>query len=660
MRYHVYTDARHPTGAVAAGHSLTVYDDSAGTSESDIYASESGGNPIANPVTVPATGIVDFWAESPAPWGLAQGDVEARPLFSSGDLPNVRSRGATGLGIADDTAAIQAALTAAGAGGRVYVPGGVYKISAPLVIHSNTHLELAPDATIILASGSGCNILRNAAVTPQRTVTDAAIDSAGTTLTSVTAAFTNADVGRTAVVAGGRLNSAPLVANIVTINGGTSVELSVAAGASVTGVACNIHDRDTNIVLTGGTWDQQGNDGAGYLGHLILMRHVDGIIARDIAPASVSPSHGYGISCADVTNVQCSNLTGRINSAVIQFDGPASNIVVRDVFGTASDDAVAFTATNGATYAPYRDCCGDITDVEVENVLCASATSGLKFTTGDGTFMDRVRVRGVNNLGTGAAWVVGNDTGIVAIGSLLIEGVTGSAYVQPGGQIDELTIRNTTHAPTVDSSPAVLVGSSVRKLTISGARCKTAKTSTHLLMMGDTQTMQSIDISDVHWDVGAGSSIVSCFSGAVTIGALTISRLQTAGAPGSVVSNGPGGTLGKLSLSDVDLVNTYWLADLRTTTDVFLANVKSDSMAFYCYAPAALTVYGSGIKAGVSVVDSGAIASRSLDFRVNVALLTKHAGDMAYNTNGGLGCGEGPVICDGTNWKHLYTGAVTA
>lgn len=97
MRYHVYTEARHPTGAVAAGHSLTVYDDAAGTQESDIYAAASGGSPLANPVTVPATGIVDFWVTVPVPHVVAQGEATPRPL------PVVMSPGQDNVFTADQT-----------------------------------------------------------------------------------------------------------------------------------------------------------------------------------------------------------------------------------------------------------------------------------------------------------------------------------------------------------------------------------------------------------------------------------------------------------------------------------------------------------------------------------------------------------------------------
>lgn len=50
------------------------------------------------------------------------------------DWINVRQRGAKADGTTDDTAAIQAALNAAGTGGTVYLPAGTYATSAPLTV----------------------------------------------------------------------------------------------------------------------------------------------------------------------------------------------------------------------------------------------------------------------------------------------------------------------------------------------------------------------------------------------------------------------------------------------------------------------------------------------------------------------------------------------
>lgn len=64
---------------------------------------------------------------------------------------------AVGDGVADDTVAIQTALSA---GGHIYLPGGTYSVpGAPLRIKERTRLELAPDARILRAGAAG--LLRN-------------------------------------------------------------------------------------------------------------------------------------------------------------------------------------------------------------------------------------------------------------------------------------------------------------------------------------------------------------------------------------------------------------------------------------------------------------------------------------------------------------------
>lgn len=72
-----------------------------------------------------------------------------------------------------------------------------------------------------------------------RTVTDAAITSGQATLTSVTAAWTSADVGRTVVVAGAASGSAVLQGTIQSVAGNVAT-LYFNAGTTVTGARCTI------------------------------------------------------------------------------------------------------------------------------------------------------------------------------------------------------------------------------------------------------------------------------------------------------------------------------------------------------------------------------------------------------------------------------------
>lgn len=109
-----------------------------------------------------ANAIAEMNAQKGTPGGIATLDTFGRvtpsqlpPLGGGGgggtalDWHNVKSAtyGAVGDGLADDTAAIQAAIDAAGYGGVVYFPQGVYQVSQPLdlprgVVLQGTHSNL--------------------------------------------------------------------------------------------------------------------------------------------------------------------------------------------------------------------------------------------------------------------------------------------------------------------------------------------------------------------------------------------------------------------------------------------------------------------------------------------------------------------------------------
>jgi len=79
-------------------------------------------------------------------------------------------------------------------------------------------------------------------LTTSRVVTDGATTNTDTTVTSVTGAFTAADIGKSITGAG-----IPVGATIASINSGTSVEISAAATATATGVTLTIGTAGTVI-----------------------------------------------------------------------------------------------------------------------------------------------------------------------------------------------------------------------------------------------------------------------------------------------------------------------------------------------------------------------------------------------------------------------------
>ncbi|MFJ1782612.1 glycosyl hydrolase family 28-related protein [Streptomyces anulatus] len=131
---------------VAAGAVVTFWDAAAdGVQYTDLL--DGAGSPITQ-VTATAygalprfrgpDGVTGMWADAGGP---TRAWMDAHSITTGGntggsvqDWLNVRAYGAAGDNVTDDTAAIQAALTACPMGGIVYLPAGAYRTSAPLTI----------------------------------------------------------------------------------------------------------------------------------------------------------------------------------------------------------------------------------------------------------------------------------------------------------------------------------------------------------------------------------------------------------------------------------------------------------------------------------------------------------------------------------------------
>jgi hypothetical protein len=131
---------------VAAGAVVTFYDTSTGgTQYTDLL--DAGSLPITSvtadeygalPRFFGPDGVEGMWADA---GGSSRAWIEAHNIGtdeaaagSVRDWLNVRDFGAVGDNLADDTAAIQAALAAAPMGGIVYLPAGAYRTNEPLTI----------------------------------------------------------------------------------------------------------------------------------------------------------------------------------------------------------------------------------------------------------------------------------------------------------------------------------------------------------------------------------------------------------------------------------------------------------------------------------------------------------------------------------------------
>jgi hypothetical protein len=574
----------------------------------------------------------------------------------------------------DDTSVIQAALTAVRVAGGGHVkgrPGSAYKISAPIVQGSNTTLDLTA-ATLTLKSGSNCNMWQSyAAVNATQTATDAATTVASNVVT--TALGASAAVGQSVVVtgAGGVLADAsqgPLV-GLVSAATSTTITLvkldgvtAMPAVAAVTGGAIKLYNRDKNIQVIGGKWDRGANDGTALARHNLLARRIDGL---KIGLEGFSSTAGkYVVSAGDVTAADISLGVLNAKSDGAHINGPARGVTIHHIYGTSEDDLASLTS---ADYNTYSDVQGDIDQVDISHVVGNSTTCILKFATSASCRIDGVSGTNLKHTKDGKVLSYANDCGLINIGTVRLSNLYGYADTFAStGSIGNLYVKGWSWTVPASHSTAPVF---------------------RILCSFDSVTIDDINLSSAY----ATFFVYVDNAGALTGGSIALrgGRIYGPGACGIRVE-GASNTVRRISASDVALTGpsggsilrtassatvnqihcvggdvsggSTWAVDIQGagTPDVFLSrttgpiHVGSTNSAYVRQADGGTTVTATG-----NTIDSGAsVRAQSFDFKVDVSKLIKtNANDCAFNSNAALACGTGPVVTNGTSWKHIYTGA---
>ena len=334
------------------------------------------------------------------------------------------------------TAAVNAWIAAGSALGVKRIVGSL-TITAPLIIPSNTYFD-ATGATITSAFIG--NMVQNAAyATPDRTVTGAAITAASTTLTSATAAFTSADVGKTVSVVGAAPASGPLYTTIASVTNSTTAVLTLAAYATVSAATLIIQNRDSNITITGGTWQRNaggpvGGTGNGWANgaHSILLRRVDKLAIRNLRTGSTGGK--YMVALGDVTDFHVADILAASNASdTVHMTGPCSDGVVERVrVRYGGDDVVAFTTTD---YVSYDDMHGDFKNVTVRDITASNATravlaAGSASGVDDGFTLKNVTVENVDQLGSGQGVSVNGPFSTALLPALTLRNINGNVLLQ--------------------------------------------------------------------------------------------------------------------------------------------------------------------------------------------------------------------------------------
>lgn len=571
----------------------------------------------------------------------------------------------------DDTAMINQFLADYAGSHIIGLFGSTYTITNPLVMRSGTWLDMT--SCVVNYTGIGTNLVNNYAVSiSNRNLADANTTVGSATITSATAAFTSADIGRSIVVpvaggapATGQTTPGPLVGTILTVVDASTVTIDHTATRAVVAGPAYIYTRDHDIKLTGGTWNRNNSIGAGTNMHSILFRHVD---VLDISGLTVTTLGGkYAINVGDVTRVTAGNIHFRTDSDGFHVQGPASTIIVRDISGVTGDDSVAVTARD---YATYNDTQGNVSGVIIDGVRTVlDDSANVKIIGGTGCKLRDIIVRNIQSTGTvrGVA-VIDDQVGSTDINGLLIDGVS-------------VTLVDSPNARAVDIQVGAGKNGTVRNVSFNGV--------SSILIGVLVGTWDSIDISNI----ATSTAIAACdlIRTGGTIGVIKCSGLYARFSDGTsnVFSTGTGTVIGRCIINDVDSVggrdvfsisnsitqlitnnitvsSGSRLANVSTTVDWTLNNFYAATLtnaAIYVSATAVLTLRGSGTRRGGTWQGFQRQATQTIycynpDFPADLALLTHvpvtapMLEGAAWNTNTALSCGAGRVVDTGYVWKN--------
>ena len=497
----------------------------------------------------------------------------------------------------NDTTAIQAILTA-NPGKRIAGrPGSSYRISAPLVIASGTTLDMT-GCTVTLIPGSNCRMIQNAAF--------------------------------------------------------------LGSGA-----------RDVDITIRGGYWDRGANGATtSNDAHSIVLHRADRVAVTDVRFTATGACK-YSVYLCDVTYGRVERCDFTSTSDGVHITGPASQITVRDVSGYTDDDLISFTARDYTSYELTAGG-GAITDVVVERVTMRGGDgNAVKLLPGAATTLSAAVVRDVSGTSLVSGVTINSDNAHASttggtVRDVLIENVTfapgtSSACVDiicP--DVSNLRLRNITQKSATSTQAVHLTGASLGDIEIDGLTSPAAHVNT-LVKVATGCGIARLRIANVLATQGAGAGMVLASSGAVASLHMAGIR-QTAGSSLVYIA---AGTMPLITINGLHCTADFGVRVVANApVEVQFANVTATTGNHLVRAEgatASVVIRGAALATGIHFNRTATQTMRAigLEVRGDVSKLTPAAGDVCTNTNGSIACGTGPVVSNGTLWKHLYTGATT-
>ena len=270
---------------------------------------------------------------------------------------------------ADDTARLQVLLDSGA--GRVVFPDGVFTVSKPLVISSDTHLVCSPRTVVRLAVGANCPLLRNRGSEPGGS--DRNITVEGGTWDGNNIGQKRGPFRLPKTPGGGDINQLTVFAGVTNLKlrdmtlkdpDSYCIELTDVVGFSVENITFDCNDKTPN--QDGLHIDGFARDG--------FIRNLRGHTNDDLVALN-SDEGNWRSPSNDIENVTIDGLYGGDDGftavRLLSRNARVRNVVIRNVYGQYKFNGVSFTHWAGKDYRPGM---GHFDNIVIENMFASCCT----------------------------------------------------------------------------------------------------------------------------------------------------------------------------------------------------------------------------------------------------------------------------------------------
>lgn len=219
-----------------------------------------------------------------------------------------------------------------------------------------------------------------------------------------------------------QINQTLIIGNNTALELGDGVTIQLAPNSN-----CNMLNNsntasgNTNIRLTGGTWDYNGpNQSGGNLTLIsILLNNVTGLTINHVTAINTLK---YAFLVCNITNLTANDITFNTTSDGFHMQGPITRADIRNLKGTTGDDMLAMTVGD---YASYDVSQGNFQNIVIDGMYPNGSLTCVKIA-GNGAYIyDGIVIRNLNGTVQNQGVFIENDTNLTMtnVESIIIENV---------------------------------------------------------------------------------------------------------------------------------------------------------------------------------------------------------------------------------------------